>query len=409
MKLSLAKDKIKVLLLEGVHDNAMNYLQNLGYSNVEYHKKALDDQELKSKIADAHIVGIRSRTQLTDEVLQKAEKLFAVGAFCIGTNQIDLDAAKLKGIPVFNAPYSNTRSVAELIMAEIILLLRGIPEKNMLAHEGKWMKSADNSFEARGKKLGIIGYGHIGSQVSVLAEGLGMHVSYYDIKNKLNIGNASSCPSLQECLQDADVVTLHVPGTEETKELIGEKEIAMMKDGARLINASRGNVVVIPALKKALESGKLSGAAIDVFPKEPASKDDEFISELRGMKNVLMTPHIGGSTKEAQESIATEVAEKLVSYSDIGTTMGAVNFPHVQLPPNEQRKRFLHIHQNVPGVMENINKVFSSKGVNVAGQYLQTDADIGYVVIGVDPEGVDESVLEELKKVPNTIRARMLY
>jgi D-3-phosphoglycerate dehydrogenase / 2-oxoglutarate reductase len=409
MKLSLAKDKIKVLLLEGVHENAVAYFKKQGYSNIEYHKKALEENELKSKLATAHIVGIRSRTQLTQEVLKDSKRLIAVGAFCIGTNQIDLDAAEEQGIPVFNAPYSNTRSVAELILAEMVMLLRGIPEKNMLAHQGGWGKSAENSFEARGKKLGIIGYGHIGSQVSVLAEGLGMEVCYFDIEKKLSIGNARSCTSLQECLADADIVTLHVPGTELTKEMMGKAEFAAMKQGSYLINASRGNVVVIPELKKALQTGKLLGAAIDVFPQEPRSKEDEFISELRDFDNVLLTPHIGGSTKEAQESIATEVAEKLVGYSDVGTTIDAVNFPHVQLPPNEQRNRFLHIHKNVPGVMENINKVFASKGVNVAGQYLQTDPKIGYVVIGVDPKGVDKSVLEDLKKVPNTIKARMLY
>lgn len=409
MALSLKRDKIKILLLEGVHENAIEYFHSRGYENIEYHKKALEEDELLRKIKDAHLIGIRSRTQLTEKVLKSAKKLIAVGNFCIGTNQVDLVAAKKLGIPVFNAPYSNTRSVAELVIAESIMMMRGIPEKNMLAHSGGWLKSAENSFEVRGKSIGIVGYGHIGSQVSVLAEAMGMKVYYYDVENKLSIGNAKMCSSLRELLGLVDIVTLHVPGTDTTKEMIGKDEISAMKKGSYLINASRGNVVVIEELKKALDSGDVLGAAIDVFPAEPASKDDEFVSDLRGLYNVLMTPHIGGSTQEAQQNIAVEVAEKLANYSDIGTTVGAVNFPQVQLPPKKQRCRFLHIHKNVPGVMENINKVFSDNKLNVASQYLQTDSDVGYVVIGVDSNGLQKDIMQQLSSIPNTIRARKLY
>ncbi len=409
MTLSLRREKIKILLLEGVHENAVEYFRGRGYENIKYYKKALEEKELLAEIENTHLIGIRSRTQLTEKVLKSAKKLIAIGNFCIGTNQVDLNVAKKLGIPVFNAPYSNTRSVAELVIAESVFLMRGIPEKNALAHRGGWLKSAENSFEIRGKSIGIVGYGHIGSQVSILAEAMGMKVYYYDIENKLSIGNAKMCSSLKELLNISDVVTLHVPGTDLTREMIGQNEVAEMKKGSYLINASRGNVIVIDELKKALEKGDILGAAIDVFPTEPASKEEEFHSELRAFENVLITPHVGGSTQEAQQNIAFEVAEKLADYSDIGTTTSAVNFPRVQLPPNSQRCRFLHIHKNVPGVMEDIIKVFSSNNLNIAEQYLQTDSDVGYVVIGIDADKIESSIMEELNAIPNTIRARKLY
>lgn len=407
-KLSLPKEKINILLLEGVHKNAVQYFKSNGYTNIEYSDKALDKHILIEKIKNVHLLGIRSRTQLTTDVLEHASKLVAVGCFSIGTNQVDLQTAKMMGIPVFNAPFSNTRSVAELVIAETIMLMRGIPEKNMAAHAGRWLKSANNSYEVRGKNLGIIGYGHIGSQVSVLAESLGMNVFYYDIETKLSIGNATACDSLDELLSKAHVVTLHVPSTEQTHEMIGSKQLQTMPEGSFLINASRGNVVDYPALAKSLKDKHLLGAAIDVFAKEPASNQHEFISDLRGLHNVLLTPHIGGSTIEAQANIALEVSEKLVKYSDNGSTVGATNFMEIHLPPNQTRQRFMHIHKNIPGMLRKINNVFTSKDINIAAEYLQTDSDIGYVVIDIDKE-MDENILEELKNIENTIRARMLY
>lgn len=406
-KTSLDKGKIKFVLLEGIHPSAVDVLEQAGYTNVEMLPGALQGPELEEKIADAHFVGIRSRTQVTAEVLEKARKLVAVGCFCIGTNQIDLEAARKKGVAVFNAPYSNTRSVAELVLGEAILLLRGIPEKNAVAHRGGWLKSATNSYETRGKTLGIIGYGSIGSQLSVLAESLGMHVLFCDVVTKLPLGNAQQV-SMAELLARSDIVTLHVPELPSTKWMIGAKEIAAMKDGAILINASRGTVVEIDALADALRSKKLLGAAIDVFPVEPKSNKDEFQSPLRGMDNVLITPHIGGSTMEAQANIGLEVAEKLVRYSDNGTTTTSVNFPEAALPAHPGRDRILHIHANVPGVMSAINQVFSDAKINVAAQYLQTDDAVGYVVIDTEA-GAAAQVIEQLRKVPGTIRARMLF
>lgn len=410
-KLSLAKDKIRVVLLEGVHANAVRYFKDAGYHNVTHLSKALTGSELIAAVADAHIVGIRSRTQLSAEVLGAAEKLTAIGCFCIGTNQVDLTAAALKAVPVFNAPYSNTRSVAELVIAECVMLLRGIPAKSTAAHRGVWIKSAAGSYELRGKTLGIVGYGHIGAQVSVLAEAMGLNVVFYDVVNKLALGNARPCASLEALLEQSDIVTLHVPETPQTQNLIDAQAIARMREGAHLINASRGTVVDIPALAAALESGRLAGAAIDVFPVEPKGKDDEFVTPLRGMDNVILTPHIGGSTQEAQANIGTEVAEKLVRYSDNGSTLGAVNFPEVSLPVQDARHtRFLHIHRNVPGVLSKINNVFSSRGVNITGQYLRSEGDIGYVVVEVDadiPPGT--GVRAELKAIEGTIRVRFLY
>ena len=407
-KTSLDKSKIKFLLLEGIHPSAVQVLKNAGYTNVEHLAGALQGDELKEKIADVHFVGLRSRTQLTADVLEAAQKLVAIGAFCIGTNQIDLQAARQKGIAVFNAPYSNTRSVAELVLAEAILLLRGIPEKNAVAHRGGWLKSATNSFEARGKTLGIVGYGSIGSQLSVLAEALGMKVRFYDVVTKLPLGNAQQVASLHELLGQSDIVSLHVPDLPSTRWMIGEKEIAACKDGAVFINAARGTVVEIEPLAAALKSGKLLGAAIDVFPAEPKSNKDEFHSPLRGMDRVIITPHIGGSTMEAQANIGLEVAEKLVKYSDNGTTTTSVNFPEAALPAHAGRDRILHVHKNVPGVMSAINQIFAEAKINVAAQYLQTDDTLGYVVIDTDA-GAAASVIDRLRAVPGTVRARMLF
>ena len=407
-KVSLGKDKIKFLLLEGVHQSSLDTLKAAGYTNIEYHKKALDADELKAAIKDAHFVGLRSRTHLTADVLAHAERLIAIGCFCIGTNQVDLKAAKERGIPVFNAPFSNTRSVAELVLGEILLLMRNVPQANAEVHRGLWNKSAAGSHEARGKKLGIIGYGHIGSQLSIIAESLGMHVYFYDIENKLPLGNAQQVRSLEELLSSCDVISLHVPENASTKNLMSAERIAQLKEGSILINAARGTVVDIDALAGALKAGKIRGAAIDVFPTEPASIDEEFLSPLREFDNVILTPHIGGSTAEAQENIGSEVSGKFVKYSDNGSTLSAVNFPEVSLPEHSGTKRLLHIHHNKPGVLNKINQVFVNAHINIAAQYLQTDPNIGYVVIDVESEDTTE-VLAELKKIDGTIRARVLY
>lgn len=407
-KTSLNKDKIKFLLLEGVHQSAVDSLKNAGYTNIEYHKAALNEDELIEAIKDAHFVGLRSRTQLTRKVFENAPKLVAAGCFCIGTNQVDLQAATEHGVAVFNAPYSNTRSVAELVIAEAILLLRGIPAKNAGCHRGEWQKSAEGSFEIRGKTLGIIGYGSIGSQMSVLAESLGMRVFFYDVINRLPLGNAVQCKSLNELLAKSDVVSLHVPETGATKNMIGEREINAMKKGAILLNASRGTVVDIDALAAAMESGHIAGCAIDVFPVEPKGNNEEFQSPLRAFDNAILTPHIGGSTMEAQENIGFEVAEKLVKYSDNGTTITSVNFPEVALPSHDKVHRLLHVHNNVPGVLTAINKIFSESDINICGQYLQTNDKLGYVILDVD-RAYSEMALEQLRKVTGTIRCRVLF
>ena len=410
VKHSLSKHDIKILLLEGVHESAVEALRQNGYTNIEYHDKSLPEDDLIERLQDAYMVGIRSRTQLTDKVLNEARKLIAVGCFCIGTNQVDLVTAAGKGVPVFNAPFSNTRSVAELIIAETIMLLRGIPEKNALAHRGGWLKSASGSYEARGKRLGIIGYGHIGTQVGVLAESLGMQVLFYDVESKLALGNATAVRSLDELLAMSDVVTLHVPETPNTRMMIGATEIARMRPGTLLINASRGTVVDIEALADALARQHLAGAAIDVFPTEPKSNKDPFESSLLRFDNTILTPHIGGSTVEAQQNIGLEVAEKLIRYSDNGSTMASVNFPEVSLPPHPGSHRLLHIHRNQPGILYNINAIFSDQSINIAAQYLQTRENIGYVVIDLDvDETVAHRVLQQLKSVEGTLRARILY
>ena len=408
MRLSVPKEKLKFVLLEGIHPSAVDALHADGYTNVVTSPRALGGDELKAQLADAHFLGIRSRTFLTAEVFADAPKLAAVGCFCIGTNQVDLSAAMLRGIPVFNAPFSNTRSVAELVLAELILLMRGIPEKNAILHRGGWVKSAANSHEVRGKTLGIVGYGHIGTQIGVLAEHLGMTVVFHDIEAKLPLGNARQAASLDALLQVADVVSLHVPETPQTQNMIGEAQIARMKKGSHLINASRGTVVDIAALTDALESKHLLGAAIDVFPVEPAGNDAVFTSPLTEFDNVILTPHIGGSTAEAQANIGREVAAKLIRYSNNGSTTSAVNFPEVALPEHAGRSRLLHIHRNVPGVLARVNEKLSDAGINIAGQYLRTNDVVGYVVIDVD-QATGDAALSALCAVPDTIRCRVLY
>jgi D-3-phosphoglycerate dehydrogenase len=408
---SLDKSKIKILLLEGVHPTAVEAFKKDGYHEIDYHPKSLAEPQLIEALRDAYFVGIRSATHLTAKVIDRADKLMGIGCFCIGTNQVDLDAAQQRGIPVFNAPFSNTRSVAELVLAETILLMRGIPFRNALTHRGGWMKTAAGSQEVRGKTLGIVGYGHIGTQIGVLAESLGMKVVFYDIETKLALGNAQSVPTLNGLLEIADVVTLHVPETAQTQNMIGADQLARMKKGAKLINAARGTVVDIDALAAALQSKHLSGAAIDVFPVEPKTEGEEFKSPLRGMENVILTPHVGGSTEEAQQNIGIEVAEKLIKYSNNGSTLTAVNFPEVSLPEHPGKHRLLHTHHNRPGVLSAVNAVFSKKKINITGQYLQTNAQIGYVVIDVETEGREASldVKRALEKVPGTIRTRILY
>ncbi len=410
MKTSYPKQDIKVLLLEGVSQSAVETFRQAGYTQIEYHQKSLPETELKARVAEAHIVGIRSRSHLTADVLAEAKRLIAVGCFCIGTNQVDLVTAKKLGVPVFNAPYSNTRSVAELVLAEAIMLLRGIPQKNALCHRGGWTKSAAGSYEARGKTLGVIGYGHIGTQVGVLAEGLGMQVIFHDIETKLSLGNARAAASLDDLLERSDVVTLHVPETPATQNMIGAAQIARMRTGALLINASRGTVVDIDALASALQREHLAGAAIDVFPAEPKGNDDPFVSPLVGMDNVILTPHIGGSTLEAQDNIGIEVAAKLVRYSDNGSTLSAVNFPEVSLPEHPNSRRLLHIHQNVPGVLSRINELFSAGNINIDAQFLQTDPQVGYVVIDVSADVAQANALKDrLAAIPGTLRTRVLY
>lgn len=398
---------LNVLLLEGIHPQAVQDFQAQGM-NVELVQTALQDQELIDKLQGFDLLGIRSRTQITEEVIQACPNLLAVGCFCIGTNQVDLGAVQIAGIPVFNAPFSNTRSVAELTIASAVMLMRGVAAKNAAAHRGEWLKSAENSYEVRSKKLGIIGYGNIGSQLSVLASGMGMHVYYYDVESKLPHGNARMAPSLQELLAMSDVITLHVPSTPETKNIINAKTIAQMKDGAFLINYSRGDVVDIDALKQALETGKIRGAALDVFPSEPKSKQEAFQSPLRGIDNVLITPHVGGSTLEAQENIGNEVADKLIRYAQNGTTKWAVNFPEVRLKNRgDNTHRLLHVHENKPGVLKQINDIISDFELNVSGQSLQTKDEIGYVVIDIEGVIADE-VSQLIKSIDGTIRMRLI-
>lgn len=406
--LSYPKSKIKVLLLEGIHESAVETLRAQGYTNIQQVSGALSEAELLEIIPDVHILGIRSRTQVTEPVIAAAQRLMVIGCFCIGTNQVDTKAAKQAGIPVFNAPFSNTRSVAELVIGHIIYLLRGVGEKNTLAHQGRWQKSATGSHEARGKTLGIIGYGRIGTQVGILAEALGMNVLFYDPLKLLALGNAQPAETLEALLASADIVTLHVPETPSTKLMIGPAQLALMKPGAHLINLSRGTVVDIDAAATALRSGHLAGAAFDVFPTEPASNKEEFVSVLREFDNVILTPHVGGSTEEAQQNIGSEVAAKLTMYSDNGSTTMAVNFPSVDLPAQHGKHRLLHIHRNQPGTLSSLNELLAKQAGNIAAQYLQTDPNIGYVVTDMDETETGLKVTE-LEKIPGTIKARILY
>ncbi len=410
-KNSLDKGKIKILLVEGIHAAAVEAFRADGYDDIDYRPKSLPEDRLIEAAAAAHFIGLRSATRLTARVFENAPKLTAVGCFCIGTNQVDLEAARERGIPVFNAPFSNTRSVAELVVAEAILLMRGIPERSAAAHRGGWLKTASGSHEVRGKTLGIVGYGHIGTQVGVLAESLGMQVAYYDIEAKLALGNARPMPTLEALLEISDVVTLHVPETPQTNRMMGAAQFARMKPGARFINAARGTVVDIDALRAALEQSRLAGAAIDVFPKEPKGAGDEFQSVLRGLDNVILTPHIGGSTEEAQLNIGLEVSAKLLRYSNNGSTLFAVNFPEVSLPEHPGKHRLLHIHRNQPGMLSKVNAIFSELKINIAGQYLQTDAKIGYVVIDIETGDGGEAMLAKrgLDEISGTIRTRVLY
>lgn len=408
---SLDKNKIRIALFENIDSSALAAFEDDGYTEIEYHKKSLPEAELIEAVRDAHFIGIRSATKLTEKVFANAAKLVGVGCFCIGTNQVNLNSAQERGIPVFNAPFSNTRSVAELVLAEAIMLMRGIPWRNALAHRGGWAKTATGSNEIRGKTLGIIGYGHIGTQVGLLAEAVGMNVIFYDIEAKLALGNARQISSMDTLLESSDVVTLHVPETPLTNRMFGAQQLAKMKTGSKLINASRGSVVDIEALAESLDSHHLAGAAIDVFPLEPKGAGDEFVSPLRGLENVLLTPHIAGSTEEAQRNIGREVAEKLIRYSNNGSTLTAVNFPEVSLPEHPRHHRLLHIHRNQPGVLSSINAIFSEDRINVAAQYLQTNAAIGYVVIDIEMGEREESLnlKRRLDGVAGTIRTRILY
>jgi D-3-phosphoglycerate dehydrogenase len=407
---SLSKDKIRILLLEGVNDSAVQMIENAGYSNLERLPKALSGDALKEAIKGVHLLGIRSRTQITPDVLEAADRLIAIGCFSVGTNQVDVDAARRHGIPVFNAPFSNTRSVAELVIGEIVMLFRRIVARSNAAHEGRWDKSANDSLEVRGKTLGIVGYGNIGSQLSNLAEALGMRVIFYDHTDRLRHGNTEPVGSLQELLEQSDVVTLHVPETPATHGMIGRDEIRAMKQGAYLINNSRGTVVDLDALAEALRDGRLRGAAVDVFPQEPSSNAERFVSPLQGLENVLLTPHVGGSTEEAQERIGAEVARKLIDYSDTGSTMGAVNFPQVQLLARPSGTRFIQVQRNLPGMLGRLNEVLARHAVNIAAQYYETHADVGYVVLDADTSAADsQGVLADIRALEGTIRARLLY
>jgi D-3-phosphoglycerate dehydrogenase len=408
--LSRPKEKIKILLLEGISDTAVAALDAAGYSNVERRKQALNGEELREALRGVSMLGIRSRTQLTHDALDHQRSVVAVGCFSVGTNQVDLLAARDFGIPVFNAPFSNTRSVAELTIAEIVMLMRGIFPKSALAHQGGWDKSAVGSREVRGKTLGIIGYGNIGSQLAELAESMGMKVIFYDPTDKLHRGNVAPAGSLAELLAASDVISVHVPETPDTKGLIGAEQLKAMRKGACFINNARGTVFDDHALADALKSGWLAGAAVDVFPVEPKATDEKFVSPLQGIDNVILTPHIGGSTEEAQERIGAEVARKLIEYSDVGSTYGAVNFPQVQLPQRPTGTRFIQVHHNMPGEINRLNQIFARREINIASQYFQTDGRIGYVVLDADGAVEDAAdVLKEIRALPGTVRARMLY
>jgi len=407
-KTTFPKNKIRILLLEGIHPAAVKLFKDAGYDEPEVVRSAMDEAALEKKIGGYHLLGIRSKTQITGKVLEKADKLIALGCFCIGTNQVNMDAATSGGVAVFNSPFSNTRSVAELVIGHCIMLLRRIFEKSQAAHKGEWLKDSRNCFELRGKTLGIIGYGHIGSQVSVLAESIGLKVIFYDVEPRLSLGNALPATTLENLLRKSDIVSLHVPGNDGTKQLLNKARIGMMKDHAVLINLSRGDVMDTEAVTDALQSGKLGGAAVDVFPAEPEGAGDLFSSPLQKLPNVILTPHIGGSTVEAQENIGLDVAGKLISFLETGSSVGSLSVPALSLPVIADAHRLLHIHKNVPGVLSEINGMLSAMKVNILGQYLKTNQDIGYVVLDIDRKTSSE-VLDGLKKVRHTIKVRNLY
>lgn len=405
---SYPKEKIKILLLENISDTAVQNFTRYGYAQVEKLTKALPEEELIKRMKDVHLLGIRSKTQITENVLKAANKLQAIGCFCIGVNQVDLAAATQCGVAVFNAPYSNTRSVAELVIGASILLIRRIPDKNAAAHRGEWMKDAKGSYELRGKTLGIIGYGNIGSQVSVLAESLGMKVIFYDIETKLPLGNATDARTLKDLLGQADIVTLHVPETAQTKNLLNKTTLKYCKQGSIILNYARGEVIELEALARCIESGQIAGAGVDVFPVEPEKNGDVFQSPLQGLPNVILTPHIGGSTEEAQQNIGEDVSNKLLNYLEKGITFGSHTVPALSLPPQAGAHRILHIHRNVPGVLSAINGELSKNKINIVGQYLKTNEEIGYVVVDVDKQ-LSKKAEGLLRDVPETIKVRLLY
>lgn len=406
-KLSYPKHKIKILLLEGVHPNAKKTLSEEGF-DVEILATSLDEEELCKRIKGVSILGIRSKTNVTKKVLEHADRLMSIGAFCIGTNQIDLIEATKRGVVVFNAPYSNTRSVVELAIAEIVMLMRNLPDKIRGMHDGLWEKSATNSFEIRGKALGIIGYGNIGSQLSVVAEAMGLQVYYYDLEEKLALGNATPCKSLKELLNVSDIISIHVDGRKENTNMISDKEFKQMKDGVIFINLGRGHVVDIPALKNNIDSGKIRGTAIDVYPKEPKSNNEPFESELKGSPNTILTPHIGGSTLEAQINIGAFVPNNLLKFINTGNTAGSVNFPELQLPILENGHRLIHVHRNTPGLLAKLNNILANKKINIIGQYLKTNETIGYVITDIDKE-YPSNLFEKMKDIEGTIRVRVLF
>jgi D-3-phosphoglycerate dehydrogenase len=405
---SYPKEKINILFLENISDTAVKQFKDAGYANVRKLGGALSEDQLIDEIKNVHLLGIRSKTQITRRVLDNASKLQAIGCFCIGVNQVDLKAATQQGVVVFNAPYSNTRSVAELVIGASIMLIRRIPDKNRVAHDGIWQKEAKGSYELRGKTLGLIGYGNIGTQVSILAESMGMRVKFYDVVTKLPLGNAEACKTLKELVGSSDIISLHVPETPQTKNLINKNLLKNFKKGSILLNYARGEVVDIDALAKSIESGHLSGAGIDVFPWEPEKNGDKFTTPLQGLPNVLLTPHIGGSTEEAQQNIGVDVSHKLFSYLEMGISTGSHSIPELALPPQEGTHRILHIHKNVPGVLSSINNSLSSKNINILAQYLKTNEDIGYVVLDVDKK-ISANAFQLLKGVKETIKVRMLY
>ncbi len=408
MQTSYPRNKIKILLLENISDSAVEELKQSGYTEIKKLSGALSEEDLIKEIKGVHILGIRSKTHVTEKVLEKAERLLAIGAFCIGVNQIDLRAATKRGVAVFNAPYSNTRSVAELVIGLCVMLIRKIADKNAAAHRGVWLKEAKGSFELRGKTLGIIGYGNIGSQVSVLAEALGMNVVYYDTITKLPHGNAKQIRDLKELLKQSNIVTLHVPSDATTRNMINEKTLSVMQKGSIFLNYSRGDVVDLEALKKFIENGTIAGAAVDVFPEEPEKNGDIFTTVLQNLPNVILTPHIGGSTEEAQANIGLDVTAKLINYTELGASNGSHTVPAVNLPPQEGTHRILHIHENIPGVLSEINSRLSEKGINILGQYLKTNDEIGYVILDIDTE-LSKKASEILREVKGTIKTRMVY